>query len=275
MKHFVYGSWWVSIGAAALTWLSWSEMGGTGIPLVMVCFVLGATLIIYNLNMLSGLKDLRKRGTASVRHIWCLDHEEAMKAYLGAGILLAGVAFFLLRPTAWLLMTPAAVAALLYVFPVVRGIKLREFGLYKIFLIATVWAVVTVGLPATQSDTFPPIHEVMWLFAERWLFIFAITVPFDVRDLTTDAQKGVRTLPSVFGWKKSLTAAVAALLGFTMLAFMRMGVMEMIGYAPAILMALGLILATRPHRNDMYYSFWMEGTMVVLAVGSLTLSHLG
>lgn len=269
LHHFVYGSWWVGLCAAALTTLSWKELGGTGIDLPLKLFVLGATVIVYNLNMLSGLKELRTSGTASPRHHWCLAHGEAMKAHLGAGVLLAVPAFALLHMAAWLLLIPCALAALLYVLPVVRGIKLREFGVWKIFLIATVWALVTVGLPASQSEVFPSWDELAWLLAERWLFIFAITIPFDVRDLATDAQKGVRTLPSVLGRKQALMLSAMAMLAFASLLCWRSGTDGLMPALPGILTALGLIIASRPHRKDMYYSFWLEGTMMLLALGGL------
>lgn len=240
-----------------------------GVLIALPVFVLGATLMVYNLNMLSGLDALRSSGTISPRHFWCMDNEEWMKANLGAGAVLALPSFFMLRPAAWWLLAPAVLAALLYVFPVMRGIRLREIGIWKIFLIATVWVVVTVGLPITQLEIRPQWMEIIWLLAERWLFIFAITVPFDVRDLSTDASKGVRTVPSVLGWQRALLVSMMAMGMYTLLAWQRMGFEAFIGLLPAVLSAFVLIAFTRPARKEMYYSFWLEGTMLMLAVGGL------
>jgi 4-hydroxybenzoate polyprenyltransferase len=269
LKNVVYGSWWVAFSAAALTLLSWKDAGGDGGIIALPVFGLGATLMVYNLNMLSGLNALRSSGTTSPRHLWCMDNEEWMKAYLGAGAVLALPSFFMLRPTAWWLLVPAVLAALLYVFPVMRGIRLREIGIWKIFLIATVWALVTVGLPITQLEIRPQWQEITWLLAERWLFIFAITMPFDVRDLSTDASKGVRTVPSVLGWRRALLVSMIAMGMYTLLAWQRLGFEALIGLLPAVLLAFLLIVFTRPARREMYYSFWLEGTMLLLAMGGL------
>jgi len=269
VNNIVYGSWWVALCAAALTLLSWKDAGGEGVIIALPVFVVGATLMVYNLNMLSGLDALRSSGTTSPRHLWCMGNEERMKTYLGAGAVLALPCFFLLRQEAWWLLAPAALAALLYVFPVMRGMRLREVGIWKIFLIATVWAVVTVGLPITQLEIRPQWQETTWLLAERWLFIFAITVPFDIRDLSTDASKGVRTLPSVLGWRRALLVSMISMGMYVLLAWQRLGLDAFVGLVPAVLSAFVLIAFTRPARREMYYSFWLEGTMLLLAVGGL------
>jgi len=269
LNNVVYGNWWVGCCAAALTVLSWKDVGGEGGIIALPVFVLGATVMVYNLNMLTGLKELRSSDTTSPRHLWCMAHEELMKAHLGAGTVLALLSFFMLRAEAWWLLLPAVMTAMLYVFPLMLGTKLREVGVWKIFLIATVWAVVTVGLPITQLDNPPQWKDAAWLLAERWLFIFAITVPFDVRDLSTDASKGVRTLPSVLGWQRALLFSGMAMGVFVLLAMRRLGIDGFMGFVPAVLAAFALIGFTRPGRSESYYSFWLEGTMLLLAVGGL------
>ncbi|MCF8256520.1 MAG: UbiA family prenyltransferase [Flavobacteriales bacterium] len=268
LKNLVYGSWWVGCCASALVMLSSCELGSDTVSFPLYVFVLGATLIVYNLNMLSGMKELRTSGTLSPRHLWCIGNEETLKADLGAGVLLAVPAFFMLHSSAWLLLMPLVGIAVLYVLPVLKGVKLREVGVWKIFLIATVWAAVTVVLPATQMEMRPETSEVIWLFSERWLFIFAITVPFDMRDLATDAKKGVMTLPSLLGWKQALALSLVALSVFAALASARLGVDDIWAYLPGILTATGLVIASRPDRSELFFSFWLEGTMMVLAVGA-------
>ena len=75
---FVYGSIWVALCATALAWLTLFEDGivvgiedALWIEWKVLVFVFSSTLIIYNLNMASGLAALRKQGTESERHHWC------------------------------------------------------------------------------------------------------------------------------------------------------------------------------------------------------------
>lgn len=266
MKHFVFGNWWIGLCAAALAQLSYNELGGAGLQWQLMVAVLGATVLIYNMNMLSGLKELRNSGTSSLRHHWFLENEELLMAQLGAGCVLA-TGFFLLNTRSWLLIAPTSLVALLYVLPLTGGRRLREIGLWKVFLISVVWGVVTVAFPAMQLEVLPAWPEVLWLMMERILFVMAITIPFDVRDLATDAQKGVRTLPSILGWKRALALAASILLLFSVMAVMRLG-LGVWGYLFGTLLAFALIVGTRPSRSDMYYSFWLDGTMLLLALGA-------
>jgi len=270
ITHVVYGNWWIGLCAAALAQLTHHELGGDGANWPLMMAVLGATVVIYNMNMLSGLEDLRTSGTGSVRHRWVMANEDALMVYLGVGSLLS-LAFFLLHVSSWWLLVPAALVALFYVLPLSGGKRLREVGLWKIFLIGGVWGVVTVGLPAMQLKVVPSMAELLLLLSERALFVIAITIPFDVRDLSTDAHKGVRTLPSLLGWKRALALAVGLLALSTWLAAGRLGMEVMLGYMPGTLAALGLIICTRPSRPDMYYSFWLDGTLVLLPLGTAIL----
>lgn len=267
-SHLVFGNWWIGFCAAALAQLSYHELGGEGLHWPLMVAVLGATVAIYNMNMLSGLKELRSSGTDSVRHHWVMVHEDALMAYLGVGCLFS-LAFFLLHVRSWSLMVPATLVAIFYVLPLVGERRLREVGLWKIILIGVVWGAVTAGLPALQLETMPSMLEVLMLMTERALFVIAITIPFDVRDLSTDAHKGVHTLPSVLGWKRALVLAAALLAVSTWLAIGRLGMEYIWGYMPGIFIALGLIIGTRPSRPEMYYAFWLDGTMMLLPIGAV------
>ena len=124
--------------------LSWFELSGTWWNAQLFFFTAGSTLVIYNLNMISGLKELQELGTDSERHHWCIRNEKAMKITLVIGLVMAASSVWLLNPVIWLFMIPLTFVALSYAAPIVRRkaklIRIREVGLWKIFLIAAVWA---------------------------------------------------------------------------------------------------------------------------------------
>jgi len=263
LLQIVYGNWWIGLCALVITLFTWFELGGEAVPCPLLTFVLGATVVVYNLNMLSGLDDLRNSGTLSLRHHWCMANEHAMKGHLGAGVILLLCSSLFLDRAAFYLLFPAGILALLYVLPIIGNTKLREFGMFKIFFIATVWTMVTVGLPALQLDVSPQLENVLGLVVERWLFIFAITLPFDVRDLITDAQRNVRTIPSYLGYRRTLGLSILTLSVFCVVCFSRATTDVFLATLPGILMAYALVVAAHPDRRDFYYSFWLDGTMVV------------
>ena len=270
-NYFVFGSWWVSLCAAALGLLTWLELTGNWWHAPLFIFIFGSTLVVYNMNMISGLRELRDSGTKSERHHWCMNNEVLMKSTLAFGLLLSGGSVWFLNEAIWFLIVPLGLVAFAYTIPIVRKeankIRIREIGLWKIFLIASVWAGMTAILPAVNLYGFKQVFELgSWQLAfGRFLFILAITIPFDIRDLANDANKGVRTIPSVLGWKPSVLVSHVLLVAFILLIWFRLGAHHpfFIGYAISTAITTVLVAIASPKRSDFYCSFWLEGTMLI------------
>ena len=97
----------------------------------------------------------------------------------------------------WLL--PMAFVTALYIVPI-NGIRwLREFSYIKIFLLSTVWAYVFV-LPVLSSELNTTVewYVISMVFAEKFLFVLALCIPFDIRDQKHDDQAGLKTLATAF-----------------------------------------------------------------------------
>jgi 4-hydroxybenzoate polyprenyltransferase len=271
VTYFVFGSWWVALCASCMGLLTWLELTGSYWNAPLFFFILGSTLVVYNLNMLSGLTELRKIGTDSERHHWCMANERLMKITLVIGLFIAAASVWLLNPVIWLLMAPLTFVSIAYTAPILRinaaATRIREIGLWKIFLIAAVWTGMTVILPAVEHYGFNQITDLFsWrLSLGRTLFILAITIPFDVRDLINDAKKGVRTIPSTLGWKRSVFLAEFLLLAFISLIYLRLGIHHpfFIGYLISTIITMLIVAFSNPQRSDMYCSFWVEGTMML------------
>ena len=278
-NYFVFGSWWVSLCAAALGLLTWIELTDYWWHGPLFIFIFGSTLVVYNMNMISGLSELRESGTESERHHWCMENGVLMKSTLAFGLLLSAVSVWFLNEVIWFLMLPLGLVALAYTIPIVRKeankIRIREIGLWKIFLIASVWTGMTVILPAVHLYGFEQIFALnsLQLAIGRFLFILAITIPFDIRDLANDAHKGVRTIPSVLGWKRSVLFSQVLLVAFLLLIWFRLGANHpfFIGYAISTIITMIFVAIASPKRSDFYCSFWLEGTMLLQFLAVLLL----
>ena len=55
------------------------------------------------------------------------------------------------------------------------------------------------------------------MLLERFLFVFAITIPFDIRDMEIDIKEGLKTIPVIMGKKKAMMIANILLVLFTMI----------------------------------------------------------
>ena len=78
---------------------------------------------------------------------------------------------------------------------------LRKIKYFKIFMIAFAWSYFSVFLPAVELLV--PIDEkIILIFLAIYLKVFAITIPFDIRDIEFDKSKVV-TIPLKLGIQKS------------------------------------------------------------------------
>ena len=118
-------------------------------------------------------------------------------------------------------LAPIGLLTLFYSVPVFKTnntiFRLREIPCLKIFLIAFVWSASTILLPVIQSAATHNIKNIIGMLAERFLFLFAITIPFDIRDMKADAKQGLKTIPLLIGKSRALITANIILLLFVLL----------------------------------------------------------
>ncbi|TRZ46757.1 hypothetical protein D3A96_04100 [Robertkochia marina] len=103
-----------------------------------------------------------------------------------------------------------------YVFPLqrLRG-NLRNIRGLKVYVVAVVWALATVILPAMEAGLRVD-YQLMTEAFRRALFILAITIPFEIRDLELD-QPSLYTLPQQFGVRGARLIGYVSLLVFWVL----------------------------------------------------------
>lgn len=171
-------------------------------------------------------------------------------------------------------MAPLALISLGYTVPVIRGtgknIGLREIAGLKIFLIAFVVSCVTLLLPiiSSRQETAYRDSEILFLFIERFLFVFAITIPFDIRDMQYDKLNMTKTIPLMVGEKNAKMISYFALLlcmAMVILHFFSGEIKLMTGVAMifSLLIVSVVILKSSQKRSEYYFSFLVESMMVV------------
>lgn len=224
----------------------------------------GGCLLVYNVHYLA------KRNGAADRSIWTAAHRRWNAAFAAIGLLLCGVATVRMPLH---VVEGYAVLALLsfaYSLPLLpfRKRRLKEFGVLKPFLLAGVWTVVTAGLPILYWHR--PLAAFPIEIALRFLFLFALCVAFDVRDLDADAEAGIFTLPHRLGLRRATGLVHAALLLFSLLALVQYGqypsAIRLVGEWLAAAFAYGAIRYVRNHPSDLAYLLWVDGAMLVYGV---------
>jgi 4-hydroxybenzoate polyprenyltransferase len=264
----LFSSVWLAGAAAAQTAASfrrWPPIDG-GVNGRVVALVFAATLLVYNLDAVLPFKH-RQPAAGSGRKAWQQRHRRALAVLAGAAGLAAG--YFFLADGWWHYLPallPLTVLALLYSWPLVRwqGQRraVREVPLLKGFLIAGVWSAITVGLPALALHR--PPAEALGMLVQRFALVLALTIVFDIRDLSRDRAAGTRTFPVVLGVVGAKAAALAFLGGAMTLGYER-GVPPL-GLGLTGLAAAAVILLAEERRSDYFFAFLADGVLLVPAV---------
>lgn len=216
MRSFVFSNVFIAVSAALFTHQTYLLLDVEEWSFALLALVFFSTLLVYNLDRVAegAAEDV---ADATRRHEWIDEHRTLLWALTVVAIVGIAIAAVFV-PTRVLLSTaPLGVVALGYSLPIFgrgdRARRLKEVAGLKMVLIVVVWAGATAFLPALEALETPFQPAVGGLVAERALFIFAITLPFDVRDLERDRAGDVRTIPMLIGveWTRRLALASMAL----------------------------------------------------------------
>lgn len=160
--------------------------------------------------------------------------------------------------------------AFLYVVPSMTTKKnLRNLKGIKAFVVSLTWSVSTVLLPLLNNQV-PITDAVLIDLVQRFLFILALMLPFEIRDLKFD-EPDLRTIPQVLGINGSLFLGVILLVFFVVFGLLRPelntnSLYVEWGIALLLLLALGF---TKENQSRYYASFFVEGIPIVWWIGLL------
>lgn len=138
---------------------------------------------------------------------------------------------------------------------------LRKIPFAKIFIISFVWAVSTMLLIVLENNI--PISEsVILKLASLFLFVFSITIPFDIRDVDVDL-KNVITIPLFFGVKRAkmiafITLFICGLISFFQYRHMYLSFSSLLALVLLYIFSFIFIQKSDKSNKKMYYSFWGE-----------------
>lgn len=216
-----YGNFWIALGAISMSWQTQFLFNGDFKLSPYVGFVGFSTLMLYALHRIVGLKKVRIF-TDTGRYFVIEKFKKHILAYAFLGGIGALFCFFQLSWTLWAAMIIPAILSVGYVLPILGGKKrLRDLNQVKIFLVAVVWAWITVGLVVIDESLWQEnTLSIFLLLSERTFFIFAITIPFDIRDLKVDAHTNVSTIPSRYGIPKAKALSTLLLALMVAMAFL-------------------------------------------------------
>ncbi|NGF58158.1 hypothetical protein G5B00_16710 [Parapedobacter sp. SGR-10] len=185
-----------------------------------------STLLLYNFSLyLSKPQNPANSPYARTRWVFGHIHWFWMCTILAIGVMLYALLHVHMRTLAYLLFV--GVISVSYSFPLIR-VKGKRMGLrqipgVKLFYIALVWSLSSVGLPVIElwAEGIP----VNWWVANylgllKILFLLICTLPFDIRDMEQDSYYHLKTIPTMIGEHRAKLACYGMIVLHTILVLL-------------------------------------------------------
>jgi len=281
IKILINSNLYISFAAVFLTIETQVQLGmkPQWYPYLFIIFF--ATLFEYNLHRFITVIT-NKEALNSDKHKWVRENLNGFYLLVFTSLVGFICVAFLAKKEVLITLAPIAILTLFYSIPVFGNKKsifrLREIPYLKIFLIAFVWASLTILLPIIQSNiTFNRVHMIIML-VERFFFVFAITIPFDIRDIEADKQAGLKTIPILFNENTSNAIANLSLFSFFLISFFHYQLQNcwfIIGALSVSTLTTFLFLNENKFRKLTYFYYGiLDGTMLLQGLLVLVFYYL-
>lgn len=261
----------IALGAVAQGLVTYHLLEINPVPAVLA-FLFFSTLVIYNFSILiEKPREPKKSPHRRVR--WIFHHYRLNVSITIIAVLSLIPLFFLLGFSSKILVLFLGFIALGYSMPLF-SVGDKKFGLrnipgLKLFIIALVWSVSTVTLPIleiNESHFFDiSFNDLIILTAKRFLFVAAITIPFDIRDLYQDKSYDLKTIPTIFGERNAYLFCQFLLLCYIILLIVFNNGLnaDFFALTSTIILAGWLIFKSNWEKNEYYYFFYLDGTLIL------------
>lgn len=215
------------------------------------------------LSALTGYNFVKYAKVAGLHHRSLTNSLKAIQIFSAVCFLFLGFIAFRLPIDVLLISVGFGLATFFYAVPFVRSKNLRNLSGIKIFVVAVVWAGVSVILPFAAADV-AITWDVLFTFFQRILIVVALILPFEIRDVPYDALN-LKTLPQQMGVRNAKLLGLGVLLLCLGFEFFKEDFE--VAYIISLLIfcaVLGWFLViSKPEQNRYFSSFWVESLPIV------------
>lgn len=261
LNFYIHSSIHVAVSAVSLTWITFLEfhMPCDSYLLLVVFF---ASITGYNFVKYFGIAKFHHRSLAG----WL----KAIQIFSLFCFIFLGYCALQLHVDAILFIGCLGLATFLYAIPFLPTYfylddkqNLRNIGGLKVYIIALVWTGVTVCLPIINNEQ--AIGEATIITGiQRFIFIIALMIPFEIRDLKYDSLK-LATLPQKMGVRQTKGMGMLLLVLFFFLEFFKhetsYEILIITGLIAFIISVF--IIYSKKEQGKYYCSFWVESIPII------------
>ena len=255
IRFLVYSNIWVACCAFGLTISAEVLFGATNFKVSQIVFF--ATIFTYNFQRIVRLR----KGKKHARNDWANEHILAIYLLILFGGLMSLYRFIDFRLNTQITIILLGALSILYPF------GLRKVPFSKIFIISLIWTTSTMLLLILEEEIIFSSNVIAHLLS-RFLFVFAICIPFDIRDVKYDNIK-LKTIPIVFGVSRSKLISFISLFFVIIISSLqywnnKLSVGFFIAISLSCIVSSIFIKKSNEKKSDFFFSFWVESLSILL-----------
>lgn len=270
LLRFVHSNTYVAIPITAITLATYITISQFDFDFYYISFLFFSTLFLYPLHRLIGIYlTIPVEYTPAQRQV----DKKPLMARISVAVGFIGLLFCIPQLTLqiWQLIIPLGLISIAYSLPLIptqSGWKrLRDIPGIKIYAISLVVTLTTSTIPLILIQSVS-IYDIWLLGLQRFFFIFAITIPFDIRDAHLDKKWNLKTIPLLLNNEKAIWLSISLLTIPTIITFLQFFTSDIYGIEVVIGMILSqawttyIILLFKKYNAALFNAFMVEGTMV-------------
>jgi hypothetical protein len=250
----IYSNLWVALALTYITLAIGLQVTGINITIIVLNFL--TAFAGYNYLYLSVFY-LKPNKIVSNRATWLQQHKVLLSALTLLSAAACGYIVMQAPQSIQIRYFAFALFSFGYCLPTKRNIGLRWIPSFKIILISTTWTIlVTLGFPS-------PLTSNLTAFAAIWLFVFGLTIPFDIRDIKTDPVT-LKTIPQLIGVKASIILSQCCIaLSMALITYTHYSPITAISNFVFAVTSTLLIRKVKFNDSDSYINFCIEGLPII------------
>ena len=261
IKLLVYSNIWIALAVSFFTWQSYALLNLQE-NWIILSLVFCSTVFAYNFQRLVKLSKIEY--AYNPRTKWIKENTFFLFVLSSVSLLSSLLLGLFLSYKELFYLGGLSLVSVFYAqsFFKSKQFSLRDIPGLKIYLIAFVWSG-TALLPLVNKLEIN--SSFLLLFLEKFIFILAITIPFDLRDLKYDKKK-LRTIPQLTGENGAKFISVTLMLFYLCLVCKNYGwdnVISILVFIPLVVLA---ILLANKKRPELYYTGLLDGLIILQGI---------
>ena len=218
-------------------------------------FVFFASLFTYNFQRIVRIK----KGDKHKRKKWTENNLQLIHTLIIIGAIISIYFFIKFNLITQIIIIFSGFISIVYPFII------RNKPYCKIFAITSVWTISTMLLLISENNLLLNKTTSLHLF-HRFIFVFIITIPFDLRDLKYD-KKNIKTIPTLLGVQKSkflvfFLLIIMLIVSLLMYQYKYLSLNLLIGNGMTCVLTSILVLIINEKREDLFFSLWIESLSI-------------